>query len=185
MMLRKGRWKLVNDSGFGREIEMERIEPEFELYDLRLDPYEQQNRAADHPDIVERLKGFYDAWYEDVGADDPANYDPPRIVVGAPEAPTVTLTRQDWRRDPEDGGWGNGGQWLIDVVEPGPYTVRIVMRDEGPHGLILRCSDIAWPADIPEGEREITLEDVALSPGETSITARSLDAAAYQIIISR
>ena len=102
-LLRTQRWKLVNASGFGHEEEA--VEPAFELYDIEADPGESNNLATTRLEIVNELRGMYDRWFENVGATDPANYKPPHIVVGAPEAPEVVLTRQDWQRMSQDGGW--------------------------------------------------------------------------------
>ena len=41
----------------------------WELYDLAADPGEQQNVAAEHPDVVTRLGKAYDAWWESVQGD--------------------------------------------------------------------------------------------------------------------
>lgn len=180
MMVRQGKWKLVNASGFGKEIT--EVEPAFELYDLSLDPYEQHDLAAELPEAVEALTRVYDSWFERVGADDAANYEPPRIVIGTDEAPTVTLTRQDWRTS--DGGWGNKGEWLVHVVDPGPYKVRVRMREEGPHELVMSCGDMAWPVSIPEGSREATVR-VPLPEGAWSLMVASLETGAYQVQISR
>jgi len=41
-------------------------EKAWELYDLKADPGEKNNIAADHPDVVERMEAAYDKWWEDV-----------------------------------------------------------------------------------------------------------------------
>lgn len=40
----------------------------FELYDITSDPGETRDLAAEHPDIVEKMKKEYDAWFSDVCA---------------------------------------------------------------------------------------------------------------------
>lgn len=35
-----------------------------ELYDISVDPFEKQDVAADHPDVVAELRKAYDAWWE-------------------------------------------------------------------------------------------------------------------------
>ena len=58
--IREGRWQLVNTKN----------RPDaWELYDLAADPGEQQNVAAEHPDVVTRLGKAYDAWWESVQGD--------------------------------------------------------------------------------------------------------------------
>jgi len=41
-------------------------EPMWELFDLKADPGETKNVAAEHPDVVARLAKAYDAWWADV-----------------------------------------------------------------------------------------------------------------------
>ncbi len=79
-MARRGPWKLVNNSGFGRESLPG--EPAFELFDLNADPLEQNNLAASKPETLGQLRKAYDAWFDDVGSTRPDNYAPPRIIVG-------------------------------------------------------------------------------------------------------
>jgi len=100
------RFKLVN----GRE-----------LYDLDNDFAEEHDVAAEHPEVVERLRGEYEAWFDDVCA---RGFEPPRIIVGSPhESPTV-LTRQDWR-GAESWHDGNTGFWELAVATGGSYTVKV------------------------------------------------------------
>ena len=41
-------------------------EPQWELFDLTVDPGETKNVAADYPDVVARLAKAYDAWWAEV-----------------------------------------------------------------------------------------------------------------------
>jgi len=43
-------------------------QPRYELYDLLADPGETKDLAVKHPDIVDRMKKQYDAWFSDVCA---------------------------------------------------------------------------------------------------------------------
>jgi len=43
--------------------------PPLELYDLRVDPQERHNRAADQPDRVRRMSDELEAWFESVERD--------------------------------------------------------------------------------------------------------------------
>ncbi|QDU36707.1 Arylsulfatase [Maioricimonas rarisocia] len=47
--VRTPRWRLVNNQ---------------ELYDISADPFEKQDVAADHPEVVAELRKAYDAWWE-------------------------------------------------------------------------------------------------------------------------
>jgi len=53
--IRDSRWKIVFPKG-----------PEPELYDLDTDLQEKHNIAEQHPDVVERLKAQYEAWWTDI-----------------------------------------------------------------------------------------------------------------------
>jgi arylsulfatase len=49
--VRKGKWKLVND-----------FPDDWELYDMEADRTELNDLSKDHPEIVQELKGLYEAW---------------------------------------------------------------------------------------------------------------------------
>jgi arylsulfatase A-like enzyme len=72
------RWRLVN----GRE-----------LYDIQQDPGQQQNIAGDHPEVVEQMSAFYDAWWAEL---EPTFAQTTEIHLGHPEHPVVSLTGHDW-----------------------------------------------------------------------------------------
>lgn len=127
-LLRTQRWKLLHASGFGRELPagVDALEPAFELYDMEADPLELHDLAAARPEVVAELRAAYDAWFDDVSTTRRDNWAPPRIVVGAAEAPEQVLTRQDWRKL-SGAGWSKDSQgaWHLEVVDPGPYRLRI------------------------------------------------------------
>ena len=122
--LRTDEWKLVNASGFGREVMS--AEPKFELYDMQADPLELHDLAATHPEIVDSLRAEYDHWFTDVSTTRADNWAPPSIIIGSPKAHEVTLTRQDWRKL-TGAGWSKDsqGEWHIEVLHPGPYGMRV------------------------------------------------------------
>ena len=100
-----------------------------ELYDLRVDPAETTDVADRHPDIVEKLRREYEAWFKDVSST--RGYDPPRIFLGTPHENPVVLTRQDWRGP--RAGWGKDslGYWEVEVAETGLYEIKIRLREPG------------------------------------------------------
>jgi arylsulfatase/arylsulfatase A len=166
VMVRRGHWKLVHASGFARDTFTG--PPHFELFDLDADPFEQHDRAAEHPDVVASLRADYDAWFDDVGAGDPANYAPPPIVVGTRfENPTV-LTRQDWRHM-KGQPWApdSNGYWVLHVPEAAMVDVRLrypareaggtIMLDAGPHRMI---------ATVAAGSTAHTFADVSVPAGD-------------------
>jgi arylsulfatase A-like enzyme len=81
------RWKLVQPVGMDapnqkhirdRYAELCRLqdrgersiegEPRYELYDLADDPGETRDRAAERPELVEKMKKLYEAWFDEVAA---------------------------------------------------------------------------------------------------------------------
>jgi arylsulfatase A-like enzyme len=93
-----------------------------ELYDLEADPGETKNLAVDMPEKAAAMRAAYEAWFANVSAT--RGYDPPRIVVGAPQENPALLTRQDWRGV---NGWGDGeiGHWLVDVAQAWNYEITV------------------------------------------------------------
>ena len=108
------RWRLVNG---------------VELYDIQADREQRRDVAADHPQVVEDLRGHYEAWWDLVsGRFD--EYCP--IVVGADEERESLLTSHDWHG--EQCAWNQGqirqglecnGFWVIDVAEAGEYAFEL------------------------------------------------------------
>lgn len=190
-LLRDQRWKLLNASRFGRELEA--VEPSFELYDMTADPLETANVAAAHPEVVADLVARYDAWFDDVSATRPDNYAPPRIVLGAPAAPETHLTRQDWRRASAGGGWERDamGYWEVDVVAPGPYTVRVRFPNDTRVAQVeLACGDATRAEPSGPDDRELVLEDVLLPQGPARLWTRLTTdegrlVGAFQVILRR
>lgn len=170
---RDERWKLLNASGFGKTLES--VEPSFELYDLSIDPLEQHNLAQSHPEVVARLRREYDLWFDSVSTTRPDNFAPPRIVLGNPKAPSVTLTRQDWRVL-NTGGWGSPetqGQWAVSVEDAGPFDVRLrFLRDSEVNSATLWLDQASWQVDVPSGAKEITLEGLKLPVGDASLSVQ-------------
>ena len=93
----------------------------FELYDMRTDPLEMKNIAAERPEIVKSLRRQYEAWLADVGRDH--GYEAPRILVGTPHERRTVLTRQDWR-GPKASWTPKGlGYWEIAVPDGGEFEI--------------------------------------------------------------
>lgn len=122
------RWRLVNGT---------------ELYDIKADPGQEKDVAAEHPEQVAKMRAFYEAWWAEL---EPSFSETTEIHVGHPAAPTVTLTAHDWLETPQAPPWqqaqirwggreGRGGQydqakfqghWAVKVVESGSYEIRVM-----------------------------------------------------------
>ena len=127
-------WKLVHPSGFGKENFQG--PPKLQLYNLDKDPRQKNNVATGHPDVLERLKTGYEAWFQDVSSTRPDNYAPPRIIIGTKHERRSVLTRQDWRHQQGKPWAGNSnGVWLLEAPKPGEYEVEIIFANDHPDGM--------------------------------------------------
>ena len=59
-----GRFKLILPAGAKSDQPFATIPNMPELYDLKTDPLEKQNRAAEKPDVVERLKALQSSFWK-------------------------------------------------------------------------------------------------------------------------
>ncbi len=129
---RSQRYKLVQPNGSGEA--RDGWQPDFRLYDMESDPLERKSIADAHPEVVERMKKAYKAWFREVTSR--RDYAHPqktvaRIFIGAPQENPVRLTRQDWRgpqAGPQVGpqvGWTSpgSGAWEVEVRRAGKYEI--------------------------------------------------------------
>ncbi len=105
------RWRLIH----GRE-----------LYDIKADPGQQHDVAAQYPEVVERLRAAHEAWWAEI-APQLEDYCPISLGNDA-ENPT----RLDAFDVLGDVAWNQGhillakrstGRWAVDVEQPGDYRV--------------------------------------------------------------
>jgi len=167
--LRDRRFKLVHPTGFGGEgFEGE---PRFELYDLLDDPTERTDLAADHPDIVSRMRATYDAWFKDVTAN--RDYAPLPILVGDPRENPTTLTQQDWRT--VAGGWGKNasGDWYVDVAEAATFdlSIRFPARDV-PLVVTVDIGAVTRTLSVDVGAEECSIVAFPVEAGPTRVSIR-------------
>ena len=163
------RWRLVN----GRE-----------LYDMSVDPGQDDDVADDHPEVVASLRSRYEAWWDDVTA----RFDEYlEIPVGAEEANPVRLTSFDWytggppnqrvmQEAPIEGPWVDGF-WAIEVMRSGRY--RISLRERPPEANHPIDGDVAV---LCVGDQELSRRiagnatnvefEVDLAKGKTTMSAR-------------
>ena len=110
------RWRLLNGKA---------------LYDIEADPHQDKDVAKEHPEVVEKLRADYDAWWESL---QPAFKRFARIQVGTEhESPTV-LTSHDWLTKANMVPWNHAmlrsgplteGWWALNVTEPGKYRITL------------------------------------------------------------
>lgn len=185
-MIRKGDYKLVHPSGFGKEgFEGE---PKFELYHVGNDPGETKNLIEKEPRVAAQLKRLYEEWFADVSATRKDNYAPPRIVLGSEHDPIGVLTRQDWR----NGTWAPNanGHWLVEVESAGAYDIRLVY-DPGPTDEAVR---VEFGKAVLQGESQagadtFVISAVQLVPGPQTVQATLIagekSRGPYQVIVTK
>ena len=111
-------WRLIN----GRQ-----------LYDIKADPGQQSDVASGHPEVVERLRKFYDAWWDELL---PTFSNDTAIYLGHPAENPARLTSHDWITTgltpwnqahirKAFNGDKNTGFWNVMVYEDGQYEVRL------------------------------------------------------------
>lgn len=167
-MIRNSRWKLLHSSGFGRESFTG--EPRFQLFDLSADPFELQNLATEHAEVVKQMRAEYDRWFDDVGSTRPDNYAPPRIQVGTKFENPVVLTRQDWRHT-AGRPWARDsiGHWLLTASE-GTYDLRCRFAPSAKAGSAsLRLNDEVVTVELPANAGTCEFSGINVSPGAVKL----------------
>jgi hypothetical protein len=165
-----GGYKLVQANGASPG---DNWKPKFELFDLKTDPFEEKDIAADKPDIVAHFKKEYEAWFDDVTK---KGFDPPRIIVGSVKENPVRLSRQDWRGPKAGWGAGDEGYWEIRFAKAGKYKLTIhsaagfgewgykFTGDEDVRGEIVQT--------LREGTKKvISTEKITVGPGNARLEA--------------
>jgi len=187
--IRSQRWKLLHNSGFGRESF--EGEPNFELYDMANDPLEMENVAQKYPEKVAELKQAYERWFRDVSSTRPDNYAPPRIYVGTPYENPVVLTRQDWRHT-KGRPWAedSNGHWLLHVANAGTYDVTLRFHSENAPGqAVLAVGGNEWKQPFSAKQTELAFQGLHLEKGDTTLqTTLSTDGTvkgAWQVDVAR
>ncbi len=164
------RWKLVNATGAGNRVLPG--EPDFELYDMRNDPYELHDKSDEHPEIVRRLKEEARAWFSDVKTSNSGNFEPPRIHVGTPHENPTTLTHQDsrFRYNKENEPINEIPFWKIYVAREGDYKVRFRFRPLESSGVAeLRVGGYEGRRKLSQGATSCVFPEVHLEKGATTI----------------
>lgn len=164
---RTDRWKLVQAAGVHEKVW--NAEPVFELFDLKADPWEMNNLASGHPEVVSRMKRDYESWFRDVSSGE--GYAPVRPTVGSSRDNPSTLTRQDWRGP--RAGWGpkDLGHWEIHVGRTGLYNIRLRFAEVPTESRArLRFGENVLEAVVETGTSEVAFRDVMLNAGPETIS---------------
>ena len=102
-----------------------------ELYDIQVDPGQKNEIAAEHPDVVQKLRSDYDSWWNKVSRQFSGTVP---IPIGSPKEPNVRLNSHDWRNPECECAWNQAavrnamecnGYWEIDVAQTGTYRFEL------------------------------------------------------------
>ena len=138
-----------------------------ELYDIAADPYEKLNIAADHPDLVARMRQDYEEWFDDVVGARAAI--PPRVVVGSHQENPVILTVQDQREGNAE-GYGLDGYWLVEVARPGQYEVTLRFDEKAFSGEAhFSLGGVRLTHPLKDGEQATTFPAAYIPDGPATI----------------
>ncbi|MEM9365782.1 MAG: arylsulfatase [Planctomycetota bacterium] len=98
------------------------------LYDVRNDPHQDQDVAADHPNVVQRMRQHLDAWWESVRED---VMTPQRVIIGSDHENPQMLTACEWLDVFVDQqlqvrlGQRKNGVWHLFADQAGFYTIEL------------------------------------------------------------
>ncbi|MDE3742323.1 arylsulfatase [Maribacter polysaccharolyticus] len=117
MAVQKGQYKLVGHTDYNAQIE------DFKLFDIKKDPYEQQNLVKDNKKISESLKIDLDRMFNELMTSENI-LNQPKIHIGSEYENPVFLNRND--AGGERGIWDQEeiyGKWNVSIEE-GSYNVK-------------------------------------------------------------
>jgi arylsulfatase A-like enzyme len=165
--VRGPRFKLVHHSGFHQESFGG--PPNFELFDLQQDPFEQHNISDQHPDQLSSLKQAYDNWFDRI-ENQRGEFLPPRIGVSPATENPLVLTRQDSFRDPntKPKQWPQTDGWRLTASaahsalatvyfrKPQSGNVVIVVGLQRFETRVQEATRVELPIEIPAGNHKLT-----------------------------
>jgi len=107
-----------------------RLQKGTELYDIDADRAQKVDVAAQHPEIVARMRAYYDAWWARL---EPGFSQPVLMLLGTSKQNPVMLTSIDWWEVDADNinfvsravGGPRGGVWHVDVRAAGRYRIEL------------------------------------------------------------
>jgi len=124
-----------------------------ELYDIKQDPGQERDVAAEHPQVVEGLRDRYDRWWKNI-AESFARYC--EITLGSGRDNPTVLTSHDlhgaavWNHDQVLAGKRCDGFWAVNVARDGIYEISLRRWPKEAD------APITGPIAIPPGLRKLT-----------------------------
>jgi arylsulfatase A-like enzyme len=170
--VRTQRWRLVQPVGVAEGSKFDKTK--LMLFDIKEDPYETKDVAADHVGLVARFKYLYEEWFNDVKQT--RNFAPPRIVVGSDKENPTILTRQDMRVQGQAKPMGVG-HWELAVDKPGKFEIATTFTRQALPGAMLhvKLGDRAHKQKVNQGETSAVIAGIELPAGPVRLEAWLVD----------
>jgi arylsulfatase A-like enzyme len=128
-----------------------RLQKGTELYDIDADRAQKNNVASQHPDVVAKMKSYYESWWDKRQKE---FTQPVRPILGDKNHNPTLLTSIDWWEVDADNinfvslgtGGPRGGVWHVDVKSAGrykfelrrwPFHTNMALGSEGPRKTIM------------------------------------------------
>ncbi len=159
--VRKGDYKLVGHTGPSSDIS------NFELFNIKNDPWEMDNIILKEPETASALKENFDQYYEEIIHS--PNLKPQWIRIGTGNENPVILNRNDAKGPP--GIWAQKqifGYWDIHVMHPGPYDITFHFHHylTDPGRMVLKAGTVQKTEPVSDSTRQILMKNIYLIAGE-------------------
>jgi arylsulfatase B len=152
-----------------------------ELFQIKNDPGQTKNIASQHPDVVNRMRNFYESWWSEL---EPTFSNATAIYLGHPADNPARLTSHDWITSGSTpwnqshirkavNGDRNTGFWNVYVHEAGQYEVRLRRWPEEAN-LAINAS-LPPGADVPGVKAYRTSAGQAINPSQASLSIAEIE----------
>jgi len=164
--VRNQRWKLVQAV---RPEDAPKAAPRWELYDMEADPSEQHDVSGSQPDVAERLRQSYSAWFAEMKAT--RSFARPRTKLSAEHENPVVLTRQDMNEVEGDDSAAPHGHWELELAAATQFEVKIRFAEPIAGTVIVECGSDRTAVDMPAPGKTVATTRVRLPAGPLDLAA--------------
>ena len=151
-----------------------------QLFHLDADPAQRTDVASEHPDVVSKLRDYYEPFWKSVSP----RMTPVSIDLGNASENPVMLCSQDWYMPKGNPPWNFGtirkrvpqtGPWMVDIKKEGRYRFSLrQLPPEAPNAKIvgdrarIRVAGKEREADVQPGAESVDFE-LELPAGKTKL----------------
>ncbi|MBU3025627.1 arylsulfatase [Zobellia galactanivorans] len=174
----RGQWPIKGKNSCVMTTEWRLIDGT-ELYNIIEDPGQKNDIAEEHPEVVKKMKAYYDQWWSSIEPE--MRY--AEIPLGDPKANPVTITVHDMHTDDNipwnqvqirQGEFAPDGYYSIKVVEDGLYQFKLYRyapeSDLALNAAADRISESYSMDELPAG-RSLNFESAAVQLGDFEVKA--------------